>query len=200
MPTPTVTPKPMPTHTPIPTPTPTLRTAETPVLIPIVIGPIDGVLTHNEDDNFVKVFASEVNFADVVAEVTFSNPYPTSVGSWSYGFLFRRQANVNFHAVAIRSDGTWEHRLLTDSTYEPTLVEETSASIDTTPDDSNHLKILALGEFGALFINGSYIGALDLSGLTGTGDVNVMTGFGVGDQVNGELTGFEDFAVWSIFR
>ncbi len=53
--------------------------------------------------------------------------------------------------------------------------------------------LAAFGERGLLFVNGDFISILDLSDVTAAGDVAVITGAFVGDQVAGAVTRYEDF-------
>ena len=49
-----------------------------------------------------------------------------------------------------------------------------------------------------MFINDTFVAKLDLSDLLEPGDVSVFTGYILGDEVEGETTHFEDFAVWAL--
>ena len=59
------------------------------------------------------------------------------------------------------------------------------------------LKLAALGESGYLFINEEYIAELDLSARTDSGDVYIATGLFNGDEVDGEVTRYEDVFLWA---
>ena len=162
-------------------------------------GQTDGVMEHNPDDGFIRTHRSRVDVADAVIEALFFNPYPTSVGSWDYGFMLRHSASNAFHIVFVRSNGYWYHNVRTGTAESGREVaSQWSSAIATGQGGSNRLRIIAIGNDGWLFINDSLIAKLNLSELTQPGDISAATGFFVGDEVAGQSTRFEDFVVWSI--
>ena len=69
----------------------------------------------------------------------------------------------------------------------------TIPTFDTGAGGRNHLRVVAIKERGWLFVNGEFVSALDLSDVTGAGDVAVITGAFEGDEVAGAVTRFENF-------
>ncbi len=63
---------------------------------------------------------------------------------------------------------------------------------------ANLLLVIAVGDTGYLFINSTYVKALDLQGWTGAGTVHAVASYIRGHSVSGVATQFERFAVWSI--
>ena len=63
------------------------------------------------------------------------------------------------------------------------------------PWGGNHLRVIALGDIGWLFINNEFVSTLDLSGWREAGDVRAATGLLSGDEITGRSTEFLDFAV-----
>ncbi|MCZ6790083.1 MAG: hypothetical protein O7D33_09165, partial [Chloroflexi bacterium] len=168
-----------------------------PVTFAAAFGPIDGVIVHNPGDGFIPTYDSGVNVADMVIEARFFNAEET----WSRGFIFRNSAFDTFHTVFIRSDRDWYHILSTGSAEtRQQLRQEASANIDTSQGGNNHLRLISLGEKGWLFINGIFVAQLDLSGLSSSGDVEVIGSYFVGDEVSGGSVRFEGFSVRPIQR
>ena len=186
-PTPTRTPRPTPTVTPTPVPRSTQY-----------FGPTDGVMLHT-DDGFIKTYSTGVVVTDALVEAQFFNPYSTSEGSWSSGFLLRNSDVNTFHAVIVTSNGNWYHYVRTGTPEsEVELQSEFSVDIDTSVGGSNHLRVIALGEEGWLFINGNFVATLDLSDLSTAGDVEATTGYFTGDEIAGKATVFEAFSAKSV--
>ena len=57
-----------------------------------------------------------------------------------------------------------------------------------------------VGERGYFFVNGEFIAALDLSTVTGAGDVSVITGAYTGNERAGAVTRYEDFTVGGVVQ
>ena len=152
-----------------------------------------------DEPGLIGTFESDaVTLADAIVEARFLNPYPTSAGSWSNGFLLRHSASNTFHAVFIRSNREWYHYVRTGTAESSTLLQQTSSTaINTSTGGSNVVRVVVVGNEGWLFINGTFAGALDLSGLTVRGNTTAMTGYFSTDKITGESTRFEDFTVWS---
>ena len=178
-----------------PTPIPTPGVVATQSL-GYVFGPESGSIDHDPDDGFVDVHRSNVSLSDGIIEARFHNPYSTREGSWSSGFLFRSGRDNTFHVVVVSSNGAWYHYLRTgDVDTEQDLAAEFSNHIDTTRYGNNHIRIIANGSEGWLFINGELAGKLDLSGLTGTGRVSAVGSYFQGHGIAGQSTRFEDFTI-----
>lgn len=163
-----------------------------------VYAPRDGKVTHDPDDGSIDTFNSRVSLTDGIIEARFFNPYGSSLGDWSSGFLFRHPRTNEFHAIVINQSGSWFHDLrLGNADETQDLASRYSSSISTTSSGNNHIRIIALGNDGWLFINGQYMEKLDLSGLSYTGRVSAIAGYYTGDGVTGYSTHFEDFTIWS---
>ena len=75
-----------------------------------------------------------------------------------------------------------------------TLAGGRSATLTPRAGGRNHLMVVAIGERGWFFVNGEFVAALDLSAVTHSGDVSVITGAFAGDEVAGAITRFEGFS------
>ena len=147
-----------------PTVVPPSRAVSTPAA-GYVFGPESGSIAHDRDDGFINVHEVPVSLKDGIIEAEFFNPYSTRVGKWSVGFLFRVNGSNAYHVVFIHSSGAWLHILETGGGTGQRLAGELSNYIDTTDRGSNHIRIIALGDEGWLFINGAFVSDLDLSGV-----------------------------------
>ena len=181
--------------TPAPTPMPAVKT--TPTQIPqFTFGPKDGDIELDPIDGFIDEYETFVTLFDGIIEATFFNPYSLTEGAWSSGFMFRSGDPNEFHVVVIRSDGTWYHKLRTgDIETQQDLIAEYSSHIDTTPDGKNHIRVIANGSEGSLFINGAFLATLDLSGLIDAGTVSAIGSYFQDDGIAGKSTRFEDFTI-----
>ena len=200
MPLPTHTPYPTatppPTYTPFPTPTSVSRPTATSTPPPSALGtpnygPTSGAIPHEPFDGKYEAVDGPSLLGHVVIEATFHNPDVPHGGRWRHGFLLRKSPINVFHAIRIRSDGSWEHgyRLGTGHPT-PTLRREVSTAIDTTPGGSNRLRLVVVETDGWLFINDEPQGRLDFSAV-GFDRVRLH----VTDETQGAVTRYENFIV-----
>ena len=179
------TPTPMPTRHPTATPRPG-QTAD--------FGPIDGELRHDLSDGFIKEQNANVSIADMMVETTFVNPYSAASNNWDYGFMLRNGVSGSFIQVVVTSDRRWYLGLreTSDAEYQR-LGGGILKTFNTSSGDRNHLRVVAIKERGWLFVNGGFVSSLDLSAVTGPGDIAVITGAFIGNEVSGATTRFENF-------
>ena len=163
-----------------------------------IYGPRGGSIQHSPNDEFIDTQRSFTSVTDGIFEAKFDNPYASWQGNWSNGLMIRRSDTGGFHIVAVEESGLWLHDLRSDGT-DPSqqLAEQYSGLISTTSGGDNHIRIIALGDEGWLFVNGVYIDKLDLSSLTQAGEVSAVTNYFTDDGIAGYSTRFEDFTIWS---
>ena len=63
--------------------------------------------------------------------------------------------------------------------------------------DSNHIRIVAIGKEGKLYVNGHYVTNLQLQGLVEEGRVSAIANYN-GTGIAGYSRRFEDFMVWPL--
>ena len=161
-------------------------------------GPTDGSIPH-VDDGFIDVHRVFTSLADGIIEARFYNPYSAQEGSWSSGFMFRRGVANEFHAVLIDSNGYWYQRSRTgDLDSAVRVAEDTSSHIDTSPSGSNHIRIIAFGREGWLFINGGLVAKLELARLLEAGSVSAVGAYFAGHGIPGRATRFEGLTIRSV--
>ena len=161
-------------------------------------GPRDGEVDHDPADGFIDEYYTYTSIMDGIFEARFSNPYAAWQGDWSNGFLFRGADTDRYHAVVIEEDGYWNHRLRFDDAEDTVkLATRHSDLISTASGSNNHIRVIALGNGGWLFINEMYAGRLDLSGLNESGEISAIANYFIGDGLASYSTRFEDFTIWS---
>ena len=163
-------------------------------------GPTDGTIVHDPDDNTIAVHNSGVTLANAVFEARFHNPYPTTEGIWSSGFLFRNSKFDEFQLVVITGNGNWYQYLRSGDVATQQLRGESFVDIDTSPSGSNHLRVIMLEDEGWFFINGNLAGELDLSMWDKAGAIMAIGSWFSGSEIAGKATSFEDFNVWLLSR
>ena len=184
---------------PGPTPTPTRRPSPTPSYGGgYGFGPTSGELWHDPTDGFIKAEAADVFLADAVISATFVNPYSAATHSWDYGFMFRNERGGPVVFIVVSSYGAWELYWRGDNQESQDISSGRLKTFETHDGGSNHLWVVAVGERGYFFVNGEFVAALDLSAVTGAGDVSVITGSYTGNERAGTVTRYEDFAVTAL--
>ena len=184
--------KPAGIRTPTPAPTPT----RTPAPVSTAsFGPVDGSLS---DDDGVAIFYSGVNLADFVAEATFVGELPVI---W---MPTRADDGLeNWHAVILRktsgSSFTWAHRQKRNGADAKHMRDgAVAADMATGANARNHVRLIAYGDVGLLFINGAFEAELDFGGAANAGEVQLVA-FGEKDTPTSERdpvsVRFEDFSV-----
>ena len=163
-------------------------------------GPIDGALWHDPTNVFIKTQEADVWMTNHMVEATFINPYDASSHSWDYGFILRRpRGDEDFVQVVVSSYKRWELNVGATAPYR-TLNDGTVPYLNTSIGGRNHLRVIAMGERGLFFVNGNFVSTLDLSDVTHTGDVALMTGAFTGGEVAGEVTRYQGFRVEELTR
>ena len=185
---------------PRPTPLPTRPPRPTPATVGgYGFGPIDGELQHEPSVDLIKTFYAGVDLSDMIVSATFVNPYSASSGSWDYGFIFRdtdATSDARFFQVVATSKGRWELAWRQGRGLDNQhIASGRIGRFDTTEGGENTLWLAAIGDSGLLFVNGEFMETLDLSAISGRGDIAAITGAYEGDERAGSVTKFQDFTV-----
>ena len=168
-----------------------------------LFGPVDGEIEHNPDNNSIDTYRTDARIRDGIIEAYFHNPYSTSVGPWSSGFMFRQgrtDGAPKFHIIVITELGYFYHYLRTtgDGASDQRLAVRQLDEIETAYPGGNHIRVIADGKEGKLYINGHYIADLQLQGLMEEGSVSAVGSYFSGHGVSGYSTRFEDFTIWPL--
>lgn len=160
-------------------------------------GPQAGELAHQPNEPTVHGLLAKVALRDVSIEAEFSAPYTLTLGSWDYGFAFRRVGPDQEYRLIVRSDGVW--RLINVRNDQIKLIQWGRLNaLNTSVDGSNTIKVVAKDRRGQLWINGSFVAELDLSMRANSGDVLIATGLFAGDEVANQATRYRQFTVWAL--
>ena len=168
----------------------TLTTAET-VLQPIA-GPLSGELSVTTTGPSAVLVGGSL--ADMAVEAVFVNP---DTPAWNYGFAFRHSPTGHFR-LSIASDGTW---LLTYRTEDPavpgyfaeTTVSQGATTLALGAGETNQLRLVAVGPYGVVTINGQPTAPVGLSIKVEPGNVFVAAGLRV--TPNAAVVGYRDLFV-----
>ncbi len=158
-------------------------------------GPASGRLAH-DDDNLIPQVDAKVSLADSVIEATFVDTLSAQSRSWSHGFFIRRM-DEQYHTLTIASNGYWYHHLRNVGQLNGAEDVQIgfSCNIATGRNAQNHVRVIALGDRGWLFINGDYEAELDMSGVGGSGTVSLIGVWFDGHEHPGSNTVYRDFIV-----
>ena len=162
-----------------------------------VHGPESGALEHIDND-FIKTSYADTETADFIAHAVFTNPYDaTDEFGWDYGFVFRDVDTNNSYWFVTTSSERWE---LVDRQEEEdvTVDDDFLNNLNLGAGAANDLLLIAQNETGYFFINGDFINTLDLSARLDSGEIGVFTAYFIGNEQEGNSTGFEDFTVWPL--
>ncbi|MGY8734218.1 MAG: S1C family serine protease, partial [Pirellulales bacterium] len=178
---------------PNPTATPATEVSDG-ELASVIYGPTAGALIHKLETDTIPEFPASVWETNGNVKAAFYNPYSSVTQSFSYGFSFRKNS-TDSHMVFISSDGMWYHyaRLIDDDKL---VGSGLLNNLDLTENGTNQVGVVFVGDIGWLFINNSLVTDLDLSDVTGAGDIRAVTGvFGETDMRSGFATNFGAFQI-----
>ena len=169
------------------TPAPTLKYARS----NLIFGPLEGSLAHFPASGTLEVSSGPRVSEDVLVEASFLNPYAEADNFWEHGLFLKQHQGNTHYGLLINSDGYWGvfHRLGKPNPIG--WIGEVSEFIDRDPGGKNLLQVVVIGDKGCVYINGNFLGGIDLSADTGGNGIAAF----VNDRHSGE-TLFEDFAVW----
>ena len=166
-------------------------------IYPTGFGPFEDELLHDDVRSHGAGYGLWVTrfwAADAEIDVTFVNPYAASTAAWDYGLRFRHDLysgeGLLFYVYAGSGGSGW--RLRNYDTDE-ILASGSLNSVDfhTGDGERNHLKVRAEGNTGTFYVNGVSLGSFDISDVTGSGFVGVLTGYH--NTVAGKVTTVENF-------
>jgi hypothetical protein len=160
-----------------------------------IYGPEFGSMPHDPDDGFIETAETDISLQDFVLEVVFYVPYPTSLGQWDFGILFRQTAVNTQYRLTIFSDSSFELGYRDGDNYTE-LDSGDIPSLDTIEGRANRVVLIARGGQGYLYVNGMFIAELDLSAHVAKGEVRIGTGMFVDREIAGRETRYEDLMIW----
>jgi serine/threonine protein kinase len=166
-------------------------------LTPVIIEP-EWELEHIED-GYVKTYYAADEIKDFVLEVSFSEPYSTSVGSWDFGIIFRSNYINTIkqqYRLIIKSNGFWTLEKWRDSEKE--ILYEGTTRLNLQDGKENSLQFIAHNNEGYLFINDNFISSFQFDEIAQSGDLLIGTGFIGGNEIEGHSTRFTNLEIFDI--
>ena len=193
------------TAAPKPTLAPTQASPTPSAGVAPTFGPINGDLQHNPADGLIKTEYAGVSLPDIVSWRLLSptrTPPPPTLGTTDLSSgITKMGPSGAFIQIAVTSDRRWSlaWREGVDA-HNQTIGGGTLARFDTSAGGRNHLRVVAIAERGWFFVNGDFVATLDLSNVTLSVDIAVITGAFAGDEVAGAVTRFENFKITQLAR
>jgi hypothetical protein len=142
----------------------------------------------------IDVQRSFVFVRDFYATARFEAPFSAIEHDWDFGFGFRHTGRNDQVRLIVDSLGKW---------YFQTSFGEVTASgdapqLDTGPNATNVLELVAVGKIGYVALNGEFVTAVDLSEKMVAGDVWAGAGMFEEDSIAGAKSPYSEFEVWSL--
>lgn len=135
-----------------------------------------------------------VDTTDFYARAEFTNPEPASLDAWDFGIGFRDGGGEDQLRLVVDSAGNW---FLKDG-LGPVIANGSLVDVDTSPNGTNIIEIVAVGEKGFFAFNERLVSELALPAVSAGGDIFVGAGFFTEDALDDGTTEYNDFAVWSL--
>lgn len=166
-----------------------------------VFGPEDGSLVHPAG-TLMMVKQTHIGLREFALEVTVHNPQACKEKSWDFGLRFRGSSDrvlmldidcIGGWMLGLRtfSEGEWQNKL-------QQLGAGKVESLDTSSNGLNRLQLVVERDWAHLMVNGVHTATFDVSGSTGSGEIDLLAGFYVDRKSPGKSTLYEGLTVWSL--
>jgi hypothetical protein len=162
------------------------------IAVPPAFGPESGMMTH--DPSAVTLVSSALDLQHLAARLQCAAPPDAASRLWDCGIVWRSTGSDAGLRLTVVSDGFWSLR----TGAAEVLAEGSGLSIDDTPGSLLTIDLLALGAQGLFAVNETFVARLDLSPITGPGDILAGTAFFNETYTEGGSTHYEQFSVWPI--
>jgi hypothetical protein len=151
-----------------------------------------------------------VDLCNFVAEAVFYNPqHLTGGANWEIGYVFRSTGDSGQFRLVVTSAGEWglsklqgeQETVIHGGRLDELDVGDNGSNkldLDVSDNGSNKLKLFALDHKGFFVVNDTFVGELDLSSLTDSGDTAPVIDFESDADFDGESTAYKDFTVWAL--
>ena len=169
-----------------------------------VFGPLAGHIHHDGNGQYYESVSSHVSRKDISVGASFQNPYAASVRDFSYGFSMRWASAAKPYLVFyVHSDGYW--RVINRTGRNEEVVAGGPApSLRTDAYQWNYIRVVAVGDFGAFYLNGQWMRTPDgrdifpLGSGTEIGYISIITGYIVGTELYGAITRYSYFQGYTL--
>lgn len=156
-----------------------------------IAGPVMGSLVPDPSAQSAALVASGVAEADFVTRLRWQNPAESD--AWDVGVAFRDQPDGSHYRLILDPSGAWSFGIGVGDK----LAEGDVPSMNLAPGAANGLELVVSGGQAGFSVNGEFVSTLDVSAITGPGDVWFGSGFSV-ETADGATVNYRDFAVWSL--
>jgi hypothetical protein len=156
-----------------------------------IAGPLSGELAFGPGS--LAVERAGVDAPDVYARAEFANPEPARA-MWDIGLGFRDSGGEEQLRLVVDAAGTW---FLKDG-LGAVVTGGSVVDFDASPNGSNTIELVAVGDVGYFAFNKRLVSELDLSARTEGGDVFVGAGFFTEDAAEEGTVEFSGFEIWSL--
>ena len=156
-------------------------------------GPSSGTLTKGGTSIAARKANVDVEFAYASAEFR----TPDDLDNWSAGLMFRKRGREDYLLFYIHSWGLWKVSHATRSGDDwRTLEQGYSREIDVANPILNRIEVFYVGEVAIVYVNDQSLGEVDISSISGSGDVEAAYGVYRGDDHSAAQ--YENFVVYGL--
>ena len=166
-----------------------------------VFGPLAGHIHHEPDDGQYEYVSAHVTLRDAAVGAWFQNPYAhTYTQPFAYGLRLRSSPDASSLVFVVHSRGDWQVRKRIGNQRSVVIAEGAAPTLRTSASQWNHISVLAVGDFGALFLNGQWMPSTNGANVfplgtdTKAGGIAIIDGYFRGTEREGAITRFESFA------
>lgn len=142
------------------------------------------------EEGYITTYWTDTLLQDFALEVTFQNPYASTLNDFDYGISF---AGVEEYFFYISSFGRWAF-VYYDGEFN--FIETGDVFLNTGQGDKNKFQLAVIEQKGYLFVNDRFVTELDLSMIDFEGYISLQTGYVSGHQKEGFATGFENLRIY----
>jgi hypothetical protein len=160
----------------------------------LIFGPTSGTTAWT---NWVFSYPAGVSLKDFILEVDIENPTADG-GEWSYAIDFRETHTDYAYYLFFASDGTWELDLDDGGNWATVNGGDIYVAFDASAGGRNHILLSSLNQVASLYLNGGFVGYLDLSANSYSGDIAIVAAKAVDGKpvpVDYQVP-FWNFTVW----
>jgi hypothetical protein len=159
----------------------------------LLLGPVDGVLVHN-NDGLMKSYWAKQDSKNFILNVVLVNPFASTIHSWDTSVRFRRNFTDEYR-LTIFSTQKWE--LTLGLSTEP-VASGTLTNLRTAEGESNTIYLDVRDGIASLKVNDVLVPNMDVSAYQEAGDIGIAIGSRKGDEVDGKTTIFKEFMLWKV--
>ena len=152
-----------------------------------------------DDDEFIEEYLLIDNVRNFTAIVEFEVPYPSQIGTWDFGFIFRDESAGEISGVRVQANGVYVHSTVRNGEWN-TVKRGTTHELRTFAGAKNTLGLNVIENRAWLFVNNVLITDLDLSSSHESGGLSLATGFTTGSGIPGRHINFSDVFAWEILQ